>query len=198
MGLHTLKNLPSMNNNAIDKLHEAQLCTLFCLVPRAPVLHGGRECCMSIWLLHATPQLFPFYSLQKVSGHQILEACLRSLKGFLLCLEISCSHTCFKENQIWRFKSHGSQIVLPLFYFIILFSREGYLFFQRVFIVVHQIFISFFFLQENSSKVGIKLHERIGAFCQNAHSAPRKVICASFVCCAFFFEVHPEPWLPPE
>ena len=140
MGLHTRKNLPSMNNNAIDKLYEAKLCTLFCLVPRAPVLHGGRECCMNIWLLHATPQSFPFYSLQKVSGQQILEACLRSLKGFHLCLEISCSHPCFKENQIWRFKSHGSQIVLPLFYFII-FSRERYSFFQRVFIIVHQILI---------------------------------------------------------
>jgi hypothetical protein len=35
---------------------------------------------------------------------------------------------------------------LPLFYFIILFSREGYFFFQRVFIAVHQIFISFFSL----------------------------------------------------
>ena len=49
------ENSLSMNDNAIAKLHEAKLCTLFCLVPRAPILHGGRECCMSIWLLHATP-----------------------------------------------------------------------------------------------------------------------------------------------
>ena len=152
MGLHTRKNLPSMNNNAIDKLHEAKLCTLFCLVPRAPVLHGGTECCMSIWLLHATPQSFPFYSMQKVSGQQILEACLRCLKGFHLCLEISCSHPYFKENQNWRFKSHGSQIVLPLFYFII-FSRERYSFFSKGIYCCSPIFI-FIFFRKTQTRLG--------------------------------------------
>ena len=75
------ENSLSMNDNAIAKLHEAKLCTLFCLVPRAPVLHGTRECCMSIWLLHATPWSFSFYSLQKVSGQQILEVCLKNFEG---------------------------------------------------------------------------------------------------------------------
>ena len=124
------ENSPSMNDKTIAKLDEAKFCILFCLVPRASVLHGTKERCMSVGLLHVAPWLFSFYSLQKVSGQQILEACLRSLKGFHLCLEISCSHPCFKENQIWRFKSHGSQIVLPLFYFII-FSRERYSFFSK-------------------------------------------------------------------
>ena len=54
------ENSLSMNDNAIAKLHEAKLCTLFCLVPRAHVLHGTRECCMSIWLRHATPWSFFF------------------------------------------------------------------------------------------------------------------------------------------
>ena len=129
-----------MNDNAIAKLREAKLCTLFCLVPRAPVLHGTRECSMSIWLLHATPWWFSFYSLQKVSRQQILEACLRNLKGFHLCLEISCSHLCFKEKQIWRFKSHGSQIVLPLFYLI--FSREIY-FFSKSYLLLFTKFLFF-------------------------------------------------------
>ena len=75
------ENSLSMNDNAIAKLHEAKLCTLFDLVPRAPVLHGTRECCMSIWLLHATPWSFSFYSLQKVSGQQILEVCLKNFEG---------------------------------------------------------------------------------------------------------------------
>ena len=66
MGLHTWKNLPSMNDNAIAKLGEAKFCILFRLVPRASVLHGTKEHCMSVGLLHVTSWLF--YSLQKVSG----------------------------------------------------------------------------------------------------------------------------------
>ena len=66
-----------MNDNAIAKLREAKLCTLFCLVPRAPVLHGTEEHCMSVGLLHAAPWLFSLYSLQKVSRQQILKACLK-------------------------------------------------------------------------------------------------------------------------
>ena len=114
------------------------------------------------------------------------------LNGFHLCLEISCSHPCFMENQIWRFKSHGSHIVCHYFISSFFFKREIYFhfFFQRVFIAVHQIFI----FSENSNKARIKLYERKGAFWQNTHGAPWKVICASFVRCAFFFEVHLEPW----
>ena len=92
------ENLPSMNANAIAKLGEAKFCIFFCLVPCASVLHGTKERCMSVGLLHVAPWLFSFYSLQKVSGQQILEACLRNLKGFHYCLEINCSHPCFKGN----------------------------------------------------------------------------------------------------
>ena len=66
-----------MNKNAIAKLGEAKFWILFCLVPRAPVLHGIEEHCMSVGLLHAAPWLFSLYSLQKLSGQQILEACLK-------------------------------------------------------------------------------------------------------------------------
>ena len=66
-----------MNNNAIAKLGEAKFCILFCLVPRASVLHGTKGHCMSVGLSHAAPWLFSFYSLQKVSGQQILEAFLK-------------------------------------------------------------------------------------------------------------------------
>ena len=72
-----------MNANAIVKLGEAKFCTLFCLVPRAPVLHGTEEHCMSVGLLHATPWSFSFYFLQMVSRQQILEACLRNFEGIL-------------------------------------------------------------------------------------------------------------------
>ena len=66
-----------MNDNAIAKLREAKLCTLFCLVPRASVLHGTEKHCMSVGLLHAAPWLFSLYSLHKVSRQQILKACLK-------------------------------------------------------------------------------------------------------------------------
>jgi hypothetical protein len=72
------ENSPSMNTNAIAKLGEAKFCILFYLVPRASVLHGTKECCMRVGLLHVVPWLFPFYSLQKVSGQQILMACLKN------------------------------------------------------------------------------------------------------------------------
>ena len=66
-----------MNDKAIAKLGEAKFCILFCLVPRASVLHGIEEHCMNVGLLHAAPWLFSLYSLQKLSGQQILEACLK-------------------------------------------------------------------------------------------------------------------------
>ena len=105
-----------MNDNATAKLHEAKLCILFCLVPRASVLHGTRECLMSVSLLHDAPWSFCFYSLQKFSGQQILVAHLKNLKRFHCCLGISCSHPCEKEH-IQRFKQHGSQTTLPLSFF---------------------------------------------------------------------------------
>ena len=75
------ENSPSMNDKTIAKLDEAKFCILFCLVPRASVLHGTKERCMSVGLLHVARRLFSFYSLQKVSGQQILEACLKNFEG---------------------------------------------------------------------------------------------------------------------
>ena len=63
-------------DNATAKLHEAKLCILFCLFPRASVLHGARECRMSVSLLHDAPWSSCFSPLQKVSGQQILEVYL--------------------------------------------------------------------------------------------------------------------------
>ena len=75
------ENLPSMNANAIAKLGEAKFCILFRLVPHASVLHGTKERCMSVGLLHVARRLFSFYSLQKVSRQQILESCLKNFEG---------------------------------------------------------------------------------------------------------------------
>ena len=72
-----------MNDNAIAKLGESMFCILFYLVPRAFVLHGTKERCMSVGLLHVAPWLFSFYFLQNVSGQQILEACLKNFEGIL-------------------------------------------------------------------------------------------------------------------
>ena len=102
---------------------------LFCLVPRASVLHGTNEHCMSVGLSHVGPWLFSFYSMQKVSGQQILEVCLRILKGFHRCLEISCSHPCFKEKQILKVQMAWIPDCLPsssfiIIYIFFLFKRE--------------------------------------------------------------------------
>jgi hypothetical protein len=40
-----------------------------------------RSICMSVGLLHATSWLLSFYSLQKVSGQQILEAHKNNFEG---------------------------------------------------------------------------------------------------------------------
>ena len=86
-----------------------------------------------------------------------------------------------------KIKLKGWKAMDPRVFAIILFhhffQERDILFFQRVFISVHQIFI----FSENSNKARIKLHERQGAFWQNTHRAPWKVICASFVYCAFFW-----------
>ena len=74
---------PCMNDNAITKLGEAKLCSLLCLVPRASILHGTKEHCTSVVLSHVARRLFSFYSLQMVSGQQILEACLKNFEGIL-------------------------------------------------------------------------------------------------------------------
>ena len=89
-----------MNDNAIAKLHEAKLCILFCLVPRASVLHGTRECRISVSLLHDAPWSFCFYSLQKFSGQQILVVCLKNFEwifSFALRLVVHI-HACGKSN----------------------------------------------------------------------------------------------------
>ena len=131
-----------MNDNARAKLGEAKLCSLLCLVPRAPVLHGTRECCMSIWLLHATPWSFSFYSLQKVSRQQILEACLRIFwTHFIIALRLVVHIHALRKIIFERFKSHGSQIACHYFISSFFFKREIYFFYQTVFLAVHQIFM---------------------------------------------------------
>ena len=144
-GIHTWKNLPSMNDNAIAKLREAKLCTLFCLVPRAPVLYRTRECCMSIWLLHATHWSFSFCSLQKVSRQQILEACLKKFwMVFIFALRLVVHIHALRKNRFG-----GSKAMDPKLFAIILFHhfffKRGILFFQRVLIAAHQFLFLYFF-----------------------------------------------------
>ena len=134
-----------MNDNAIAKLREAKLCTLFCLVPRAPVLYRTRECCMSIWLLHATHWSFSFCSLQKLSRQQILEACLKKfLNGFHPCLEISCSHPCFKENSDLEVQKPWIPDCFATILFHNFFQERDILFSKGIY-CCSQIFIFIFF-----------------------------------------------------
>ena len=55
-----------MNANVIAKLGEAKFCILFCLVPRASVLHGTKERCMSVGLLHVARRLFSFIPCKRL------------------------------------------------------------------------------------------------------------------------------------
>ena len=120
-----------MNDNATAKLHEAKLCILFCLVPRASVLHGTRECRMSVSLLHDAPWSFCFYSLQKVSGQQILEVCFEWILSFALRLVVHI-HAYGKSDL--KVQKGWIPECLPSFYFIIIFFlkrdifSKGYLF----------------------------------------------------------------------
>ena len=109
---------------------------------------------------------------------------------FIVALRLVVHIHALRKTQIWRFKSHGSQIVLPLFYFIIFFQERDILFSKGIY-CCSPIFI-FIFFRKNLNKAGIKLYERKGAFWQNTHSATWKVICASFERCVF--EVLLEPW----
>ena len=77
-----------------------------------------KERCVGVGIMYAGPCYFPFFSfLQKVSGQQILEICIKDY------VWICCSHLCFKESSNSRF------ICLPSFYFIIIFflSRERFI-----------------------------------------------------------------------
>ena len=149
-----------------SSLSFVKLCILFCLVPRASVLHGTRECCMTVSLLHDAPWSFCFYFLQKVSGQQILEVYLQNFEwilSFSLRLDVHI-HAYGKSNL--KVQKTWIPECLPLFYFIInFFSQERY-FFQRVFIFFLLLFSTFFVFQQNSTKVGIKLYEREGVFSQ--------------------------------
>ena len=96
---------------------------------------------MSVSLLHDAPWSFCFYSLQKVSGQQILEVCFEWILSFALRLVVhihAYGKSDLKVQKAWIPEC------LPSFYFIIIFfSRK--IFFHRgiyfLFIVVHHIFI---------------------------------------------------------
>ena len=141
-----------MNDNAIAKLHEAKLCILFCLVLRASILHGTRECRISVSLLHDAPWSFCFYSLQKFSGQQILVVCLKNFEwifSFALRLVVHI-HAYGKSDS--KVQKTWIPECLPLFYFIInFFSQERY-FFQRVFIFFLLLFTTFLSFSKSQTR----------------------------------------------
>ena len=130
----------AMNKNAKVKrhIHEAKLCirSAWFLVHLSSC--RTKERCVGVGIMYADPCSFPFFLfLQKVSGQQILEICVKDFVWI-------CSHLCFKESS----NSKDSYSMDPKLLAIILFhynffKRELFFFFQRVFIIVHQIFISF-------------------------------------------------------
>ena len=85
----------AMNKNAKVKryIHEAK----FCIHSAWFFVHLSscrtKERCVGFGIMYAGPCSFPFFSfLQKVSGQQILEICIKDY------VWICCSHPCFKES----------------------------------------------------------------------------------------------------
>jgi hypothetical protein len=109
----------------------------FCLVPCIFLPTGPR----SIFVVYCVSLLWFFYSLQMVSGQQILEGRFKEFsKGFYCCLEISCSHPCLRKN---KFKDSNSMDPKMLAILLFHFFQERFFLFQLFYFIVHQIFFVF-------------------------------------------------------
>ena len=151
-------------------------CSVWLLVCLSP--SWSKEGCMRVRVF----TLLLFHSLQKVSGQQIFEKCL---KIFFIC----CSHPSLIKI---RFK--GSNCMDPRFLAIILFHffkrdissfclTEGIYFFLLLFTK----FISL-------NKAGLELAQMWMCILKYTHRVPLgKVICDSLACCAIFADVPPVP-----
>ena len=93
------------------------LCICLPFGPRSVVLE--LQLCMPVLVP------FPFFSfLQKVSGQQILEICIKDF------VWICCSHPCFKESSNSKDSYSMDHKMLAIIYFIIFFFRERDLFWK--------------------------------------------------------------------
>ena len=113
---------------------------------------------MSVSLLHDAPWSFCFYSLQKVSGQQILEVCFEWILSFALRLVVHI-HAYGKSNlKVQKAWIPDCLSFINIYIYI----------FQRVFVSFLFLFTTFLFIylfiQQNSNKAEIKLYERKGAF----------------------------------
>ena len=137
-----------MNKNAKVKryIHEAKLCihSAWFFVHLSSC--RTKEHCVGVGIMYAGPCSFPFFLfLQKVSGQQILEICVKDFAW------ICCSHSCFRKVQIQKIHIAWIPKCLPSFYFII-FLREFY--FEKIFLL----FTIFFPFQKSLNKAKLKLH----------------------------------------
>ena len=140
---------------------------------------GSRSVVWMMEFLYAAPWLFFF--LQKVSGQQILQECIKNFE--LSFFQICCSHPCFTEKKSSS-KDYNSMVpkmlAINLFHDISFF-RESDSVIRKFCSFVHQ------FFQQNSNKAEIKLHEQnIGAFGGVHKVNLQNVTYASFACCANF------------
>ena len=113
------------NKNARVKLHIHE--TKLCICSAWFLVHLSscrtKECCVGVGIMYAGPCSFPFFSfLQKVSGQQILEICIKDF------VWICCSHPCFKESSNSKDSYSMDPKMLAIIYFIIFFFRERDLF----------------------------------------------------------------------
>ena len=135
---------------------------------------------------------FLSYSLQKVSRQQILEACLKKfLNGFHPCLEISCSHPCFKENSDLEVQKPWIPHCLPLFYFIIFFKREIYFFSKGIYCCSPNFYL-FRKLKQDQDKTAWTQRGILTQYSQCTLKGDLCLLCTLCIC--FSFEVHLNPW----
>ena len=113
------------------------LCICLTVRPRSVVLE--LELCIPVLVP------FPFFSfLQKVSGQQILEICVKDF------VWICCSHPCFKESSNSKDSINMDPkmlAIISIYYFFL--SRERFIL-KRLFTI--------FSFQKSSNKAKIKLH----------------------------------------
>jgi len=139
----------AMNKNAKVKryIHEAKLCihSAWFFVHLSSC--RTKEHCVGVGIMYAGPCSFPFFLfLQKVSGQQILEICVKDFAW------ICCSHPCFKESSNSKDSYSMDSKMLAIFLFHYFFEREFY--FEKIFLL----FTIFFPFQKTLNKAKIKLH----------------------------------------
>ena len=114
------------------------------------------------------------------------------LKGFYLCLEISCSHPCLRKIRFEGSKAMDPRLFAIILFYHCFFSRERYTFFFKGYLLLLTKFLLLFSLAK--LKQGPAWMYR-GILAKYSQCTLRGDLCLLCTLCIFFsFDVHLEPW----